>query len=144
MTLCGANCEGCGFKNGCKGCEKTCGRPFGGECVAAEYIKKHGTEDYKKYKTRLLEKINGALSTRDLPEAAGLYELPGFFVNFAYTSPDGGAVKYLDDKRIYLGAQTQAPGRDKCYGIVTDGTFILVCSYGEGGTDPRLICCEKI
>ena len=36
-SICGANCEKCSFQDSCRGCAATCGRPFGGTCVAAEY-----------------------------------------------------------------------------------------------------------
>ena len=35
-AICGANCAGCSFREGCAGCAATCGRPFGGACVAAD------------------------------------------------------------------------------------------------------------
>lgn len=37
-TYCGVNCESCPSKENCEGCRETCGSPFGGRCVAAEYI----------------------------------------------------------------------------------------------------------
>ena len=46
-TICGADCSICGYSKGCKGCTETDGRPFGGSCVAAEYIKTGGTEAYE-------------------------------------------------------------------------------------------------
>ena len=36
--LCGADCTNCKWSAGCKGCRATCGKPFGGGCIAAEYI----------------------------------------------------------------------------------------------------------
>ena len=53
-SICGAKCSECNFKSECAGCEKTCGRPFGGRCVAAEYIKVGGTDNYSKFKEGLL------------------------------------------------------------------------------------------
>ena len=61
-TYCGANCFGCPFSQGCKGCIKTCGSPFGGKCVAAEYIKENGKQAYDEFKQGLLEEVN-ALSS---------------------------------------------------------------------------------
>ena len=57
-TYCGANCENCPSKENCKGCRETCGSPFGGCCVAAEYIKFDGLEAYQQFKQKLLDEIN--------------------------------------------------------------------------------------
>ena len=42
QSICGANCEKCSFMDSCRGCAATRGRPFGGACIAAEYIKTGG------------------------------------------------------------------------------------------------------
>ena len=55
-TICGADCGKCSFKDSCKGCEKTCGRPFGGSCVAAEYIRTGGKEAYLELKKNSLKR----------------------------------------------------------------------------------------
>ena len=80
-TLCGANCDLCSYKDTCKGCIATGGKPFGGTCVAAEYIKVGGKEKYAEFKQGLLEEINALLSTCDIPPADVLYELHGAYVN---------------------------------------------------------------
>lgn len=142
-TICGADCTACPFKAACKGCEKTCGRPFGGACVAAEYIKAHGKKEYAAFKGKLLGEINAVLREEGLPPAEALYELPGSVVNFAYPAPDGGTVKYLDDTKVYLGAQASlGDGRGYC-GAAADGEVILVCRYGAEGSDPSLVAFKK-
>ena len=45
-SLCNANCNDCNFKENCCGCTKTNGSPFGGRCIAAEYIKVGGIQKY--------------------------------------------------------------------------------------------------
>lgn len=45
-TICGINCKGCNWKKICKGCVKTDGHPFGGECVTAECYKSGGKKCY--------------------------------------------------------------------------------------------------
>ncbi|MBR2807067.1 MAG: DUF3795 domain-containing protein [Oscillospiraceae bacterium] len=142
-TICGANCEGCQFKNKCRGCEQTCGKPFGGTCVAAEYIKFGGREKYDEFKKILLEEINALLNTMECPAAETLYELPGFFVNLTYTLPNGKPVQFLEDNNIYLGAQIELAESEICLGVVADTTFILLCSYGENGSGPELILYKK-
>lgn len=136
-TLCGADCSGCSFKASCKGCAATCGSPFGGICTAAEYIKKNGRESYGGYKADLLREINVFLRNNGLPEATVLFELTGFMVNMAYELPNGETAKFLDDRNVYLG--TQMEYGDRFLGVISDGSFILVSSYGANGSDPELI-----
>ena len=142
-TICGANCENCGLKDSCAGCAATCGRPFGGDCVAAEYIKAGGREKYAEFKEKLLREINALLAENDIPAAAALYELQGSFVDLPYPLPSGESVKFLDPKKIYLGTQIEAPDLGFYFGAVADTSFLLVCRYGEGGTDPELIAYKK-
>ena len=143
-TICGANCDGCQFKEGCRGCAATGGKPFGGTCVAAEYIKVGGKEQYALFKKQLLTKVNALLNANAIPEADALYELPGRFVNLAYPIPSGKAVKFLDDAKVYLGCQIEFADMGVCYGVVADTTFILVCAYSVNGSEPELIAYQKL
>ena len=138
-TYCGASCEGCGFKSKCSGCAATCGSPFGGTCVAAEYIKAGGMEAYKEFKEQLMSEINALLALEGLPETDGLCELSGEYINLEYSLPSGGKVKLLNDKNIYLGAQTEIADTGICCGVAADTSFILICTYGENGSDPELV-----
>ncbi len=142
-TICGANCENCQFKSGCRGCEATCGSPFGGKCAAAEYIKLHGREAYAGFKRGLLEEINALLRARGLPEAAALYELKGSYVDLAYPLPSGESVRFLEGKNIYLGTQVASADGSICCGAVADTDFILLCSYKANGEDPELLVYQK-
>ncbi len=143
MSICSAKCNECYFKENCKGCESTCGKPFGGSCIAAEYIKLGGKEAYDKFKNSLLDEINGLLKSNGLPEADGLNELPGNFVNLSYPIPSGEEIKMLDDTKVYLGTQIEFGNMGVCYGVVADTSFILVCSYGINGSDPELLIYKK-
>lgn len=142
-TICGANCKECGFKDDCCGCSATCGKPFGGACIAAEYIKAFGAEKYHEFKRNLLDEINFLLEENGLPQAKKLYELPGSFVNLEYRIPSGKTVKMLDDTRIYLGTQIEFADLGVCYGVVADTTFILACSYSVNGSEAELIIYKK-
>ena len=142
-TYCGADCGGCPSREGCGGCLATCGSPFGGRCVAAEYIKLGGMEAYQAFKKQLTEEVNALLASEGLPPAEGLNELTGAYVNLEYPLPGGGKAKFLDDKNIYLGAQVELPGLPVCVGVVTDASFILICRYGDGGSDPELVIYKK-
>lgn len=142
-TICGANCAECGFVNDCRGCAATCGRPFGGSCVAAEYIKLGGREKYNEFKHILLKEVNELLTANGIPTAEKLNELPGAFVNLAYPLPNGKAVKMLDDTKVYLGTQIEFANTGICCGAVADTTFILICSYSVDGSEPELIAYKK-
>ncbi len=142
-TICGANCEKCSWKDGCKGCTATCGKPFGGACVAAQYIRVGGKEAYAAFKRQLLGEVNDLLRANRIPEADALYELPGAFVNLPYPMPSGETVKLLDDKRVYLGCQIEFADLGVCYGVVADTAFLLVCSYSVNGSEPELVAYKK-
>jgi len=142
-TYCGANCEDCPSKENCKGCRETCGSPFGGRCVAAEYIKFGGLEAYQQFKQKLLGEINTLLAAQGIGTINGLFELVGEFVNLEYTMPSGEKVKLLNDKNIYLGAQIKFADLGICYGVVADTGFILACSYSVNGSEPELIVYKK-
>ena len=37
-----------------------------------------------------------------------------------------------------------SPFGGRCCGVVSDGSFLLVCRYGEGGSSPELLLCKAI
>lgn len=142
-SICGANCESCPSKEGCKGCLATCGSPFGGRCVAAEYIKVGGLEAYRQFKQKLREEVNALLAAEGLGAVVDLFELAGAYVNLAYPTPGGETVKLLNDKNIYLGAQIEYADLGVCCGVVADTGFILLCSYSSDGSEPELMVYRK-
>ena len=143
VSICGAKCGDCASKDTCRGCEATGGKPFGGACVAAEYVKAGGKQAYADFKKLLLAEVNSLLRANGIPEADALYELPGRFVNLPYTIPSGKAVKFLDDSKVYLGCQIEFADVGICYGVAADTTFILICSYSVNGSEPELIAYRK-
>ncbi len=142
-TICGANCEKCFYKESCPGCAATCGRPFGEECIAAEYIRIGGREKYAEFKKTLLREINELLASGGIPAADALYEQPGSFVNLAYPLPNGGNVKLLDDKKIYLSSQIEAESGDFRFGVLAGMDFIVVCRFEGNGENPELLLYKK-
>ena len=108
-TICGANCDLCSLRETCRGCAETCGRPFGGACLAAESIKAGGKERFAEQKRQLISQFN-ALGIEGMPEITELFCLCGSFVNLAYPMPNGRQVQLLDDKNIYLGTQVEGSG----------------------------------
>ena len=141
-TICGIDCSGCGFQEKCKGCLETNGRPLGGGCVAAECYKSGGESCFNAYKEQLIEEFN-ALRIGDMPKITTLCQLSGAFVNLEYTLPNGSKIKLLDDTKVYLGYQVEKVGSDRCYGLVADNDYILVCEYGNYGAEPEIIVYKK-
>ena len=141
--LCGADCPSCPSHQTCPGCAQTCGRPLGGRCLAAEYIRHGGRAAYDAFKAGLLDELNALLLELGLPQASALYELAGRDVNLAYPLPNGAAVKFLDDRNIYLGTQIAVPDIGICYGAVADMGFLLVCSYSVDGSLPELVAYRR-
>ena len=142
-SICGINCDECKLKDECKGCGATCGSPFGGRCIAAEYIKAGGRAAYDEFKAKLLDEINAALTDEGLPTADALYELSGETVNLPYLLPSGVTARFLSDKDIYLGTQIEFADMGICYGVVAGMGFILVCSYSVDGSQPELLIYKR-
>lgn len=141
-TICGIDCGGCSFKDNCKGCLETDGHPFGGECIAAECYKSGGEKSFIAYRNRLIDEFN-SLGITDMPKITTLCQLSGAYVNLEYTFPSGEKIKLLDDTKIYLGYQVEKPNSDRCYGLVADNSYLLVCEYGCEGADPEIIIYKK-
>ena len=141
-TICGLDCTGCGWAETCKGCEKTAGNPFGGGCVAAECFKNGGEPCFQACKNRLIEEFN-ALGIADMPCVTEFCQLIGSYVNLEYTLPNGMKAKLLDDSKVYLGYQLEKSNGDRCYGLVADERYLLICEYGCGGSDPEIIVYKK-
>ena len=91
---------------------------------------------------RLINEFN-ALGIADMPRITTLCSLSGAFVNLEYTFPSGEKIKILDDNKVYLGYQVEKPGSDRCYGLVADEHYLLVCEYGCNGSDPEIIVFKK-
>lgn len=141
-SLCGTNCcEECGRKQDCGGCEKCGGQPFGGSCIAAECVRRGGLDEFFHFKKELISECN-ALQIKGL-RVKNLNLLNGFFVNLGYPLANGQKVKFLKDNRVYLGNQIEIEGSERCYGIVADKGFILVCEYGCNGADPEIVLYKK-
>ena len=147
-SICGANCNSCEFgkNNNCKECKKTQGCPFGNQCFIAKYILTGGMENYNLFKKQLLEEIN-SLKVPGMPNINELNPLNGAYVNLEYPLPNGKSVKFLDDNDIYLGTQVECEFNEgklnRCFGILANMSFILVCEYGINGNDPEIIVYKK-
>lgn len=136
MTYCGIDCcENCVRFSECGGCEKCAGHPFGGSCIAER------NRDFSALKQQLIEEIN-ALGINGLI-VDDLNLLSGEYVNLDYPLSNGTTVRFLNDKDIYLGNQIERQDSDRCYGVVADEMFILVCEYGCNGADPVIVLYKR-
>lgn len=139
-SICGANCAECPSKEACPGCTETNGCPFGKQCYIAKYILTGGMENYVEFKKGLIDEVN-TLHIDGMEEVRELYPLVGSFVNLEYLVPSG-TVKLLKDDEVYLGAQVKNlfdESGKTCFGVIARESFILICSYGENGTNPELV-----
>ena len=99
--------------------------------------------EFEVFKKQLIEEIN-ALQIEGMPKVEKLNALVGQYVNLAYRLPNGAQVKFLDDGTTYLGNQLEPEfGGDRCFGVLANMDFILVCTYGEDGADPELVLYKK-
>jgi 8-oxo-dGTP pyrophosphatase MutT (NUDIX family) len=135
-TYCGVDCcSECPRLLECGGCEKCGGRPFGGSCVAAR------NRDFLLLKKQLIEEIN-AIGIEGL-SVSDLNLLSGAYVNLAYPLANGSSVRFLKEEDVYFGNQVEREGSERCYGIVADETFLLICEYGCNGADPEIVLYKK-
>lgn len=98
---------------------------------------------FKQFKTQLIEEINN-LHIEGLPKLEKLNALVGKFVNLEYTLPNGTKTKFLNDNKTYLGNQLESEfGGDRCFGILADMSFLLICTYEKNGENPELVLFKK-
>ena len=109
-----------------------------------QYVELGGREAFEAFKRQLIEEFNTLLHIEGLPRVEDLHVLPGSFVNLEYRLPNGTLARFLDDKASYLGNQLEcAFGGDRCFGLVANMDFLLVCTYEEGGENPELVVYKK-
>ena len=147
-AICGAKCDECeNYKSKkCLGCRETKGCPFGKQCFIAKYITVGGKEEFEKFKKILIDEFN-SLKVDGMPKINELYALNGAYVNLEYPLPNGIKVKFLHDDETYLGNQVECEFNDgtvkKCYGLIANMNFLLVCEYEENGANPEIIIYKK-
>jgi len=108
-----------------------------------QYKNLDGAEKFEQFKRKLIEEIN-ALSVQGMPKVEKLNALVGGYVNLEYRLPNGNTIKFLDDSATYLGTQLECEfGGDRCFGIVANMDFILICTYEENGENPELLIYKK-
>lgn len=98
---------------------------------------------FEEFKRNLVDEIN-TLNVEGMPKLTKLNALVGSFVNLEYRLPNGNTVKFLDDNTTYLGNQLECEfGGERCFGVLANMDFILICTYGENGKNPELVIYKK-
>ena len=98
---------------------------------------------FEEFKKSLIDEIN-ALHIEGMPKVEKLNALVGKYVNLEYRLPNGMNVKFLDDNTTYLGNQLEPEfDGERCFGVLANMEFILICTYGEEGAEPELVLYKK-
>jgi len=98
---------------------------------------------FEAFKRQLTDEIND-LHIEGMPKVEKLNALVGSYVNLAYRLPSGAKVKFLDDRTTYLGNQLESElGGKRCFGVLANMDFILICTYEAEGADPELVLYKK-
>ncbi len=128
-------CKECSKISECGGCEKCSGHPFGGSCIAER------NKRYRVLKKQLIDEVNG-LGIEGLV-ISDLNLLRGAYVNLEYSLSNDTTVRFLNNNDVYLGNQVERAESERCYGIVVNEKFILVCEYGCNGTEPEIVIYKR-
>ena len=95
------------------------------------------------FKQQLIEEIN-ALHIEGMPQVETLNALVGQYVNLPYPLPSGESVKFLNDQTTYLGTQLESTfGGERCFGVLANMDFLLICTYEAQGKAPELVLYKK-
>ena len=98
---------------------------------------------FEAFKKQLIHEIND-LQIDGMPKVEKLNALVGSYVNLSYRLPNGSHVKFLDDGTTYLGNQLESEfDGSRCFGVLANMDFILICTYEEGGNNPELVLYKK-
>ena len=97
---------------------------------------------FDNFKKELIDEINN-LHVEGMPKLEKLSALVGQYVNLDYPLPSGMKAKFLNDNVTYLGSQLEVEGSNRCFGIVANVDFVLICTYGCDGVDPELVLFKK-
>ena len=98
---------------------------------------------FEEFKQQLIREIND-LHIEGMPKLEKLNALVGKYVNLEYRLPSGAHVKFLDDRKTYLGNQLESEfGGERCFGVLAGMDFILDSTYEAEGENPELVIYKK-
>ncbi len=103
--------------------------------------------EFEAFKKQLIDEINDP-HIDGMPKVERLNALVGSYVNLAYPLPSGISAKFLDDNTTYLGTQLESEFgehacSDRCFGVLANMDFILICTYSAAGENPELLLYKK-
>lgn len=113
-------------------CCKSKGKAYCREC----------SQEACEYKNELIKEFN-ELGIADMEKVKNLNALKSSFVNLEFGLASGQNIKFWNDDKICLGNQLAKKNSSRCYGITADENYLLVCEYGENGSDPEIIIFKK-
>ena len=93
-------------------------------------------------KEQLIKEFN-SLGILDLEEGTELHQGKGAFVNLDFPLPCGQIVHLWDNEKTYYINQLEKKNSERCYGLTADEKYLLVCEYGEGGSDPEIVVFKR-
>lgn len=93
-------------------------------------------------KEQLIKAFN-ELGIEDMETITELYQGKGDFVNLLFPLPCGQTIKLWDDNKTYYINQLEKKGSSRCYGLTADEKYLLVCEYGENGSDPEIVVLKR-
>lgn len=107
------------------------------------YASLAGEEKFEEFKKQIIDEFND-LHVEGMPKVESLNALVGNFINLEYRLPNGKLAKFLDDGTTYLGNRLECEfGNNRCYGLVANMEFLLICTYEGDGTNPELIIYKR-
>lgn len=92
--------------------------------------------------SQLLNQFN-ELCIPNMDPVTELNEVKGKFINLELPLPDGKKAKFWNDHKIYLANQMHRQGTHRCYGLVADEVYLMVCEYGDDCADPEIVVLKK-
>ena len=99
--------------------------------------------EFDAFKAKLIDEIN-AFGIEGMPKVESLNALVGSYVNLEYPLPSGMKAKFLNDQTTYLGNQLECEfGGDRCFGVLANMDFSLICTYEAEGANPELVLYKK-
>jgi len=108
-----------------------------------QYEELSDNNQFNLFKEKLIEEFND-LHIEGMPKVESLNALIGRYINLEYILPNGSKIKFLDDNMTYLGNQLECQfGGERCFGIIANMDFLLVCTYGIDGVNPELVMYKK-
>lgn len=91
----------------------------------------------------LIQKFN-ELRITDMAQVTELHELAGDFINLEYSLPSGQVIKLWKGSEVFLGTQLCKENSDRCYGLAANAQYLLVCEYGDNGSDAEIVVLKRL